>query len=390
MSQTTSSEQIPAVLVGGPPHSGKSVLVYSLSQALRGRGVEHYALRACPDGEGDWSNEALPERVREIRLKGQWTPQWLQRIGQDIQRRHLPLLVDVGGRPTPEQAALFGLCTHAVLLTPDDAAQADWQRLVDKHRLALLADLTSTLEGENRLEAAGPPLRGVLASLQRGGTASGAAFDALLSRIAALFSADGVDYPLRHLASAPAEIELVVDLDRLARTLGWVKEDAKITWLPEHLPALLEYLPAAAPLAIYGRGTTWIQAALALQASPASYYSFDVRLGWVPAQPLPLGDPPPDGPLRFELGALGDAVVVEGRLPQNYIDWSEIDQVVAPSVPPERGVVLSGKLPYWLYTSLARAYRGAPWLAVRQPALGGSVVVHSVDPRWPVGCVLPD
>lgn len=378
------------MLVGGPPHSGKSVLIYSLSQALRGRGVEHYALRACPDGEGDWSNEAPPMLVRQIRIKGQWTPRWLQRIGQDIQRRHLPLLVDVGGRPTPEQAELFALCTHAVLLTPDDASQASWQALVARHRLPLLADLTSTLEGENRLEAAEPVLRGALANLQRGGTASGAAFDALVSRIAARFTADGVDYPRRHLASAPAAIELVVDLERLARTLGWTQEGATIHWLPEHLPALLEYLPAAAPLAIYRRGTAWIQAALAILASPADYYSFDVRLGWVPAQRLPLGNPPPDGPLRFELSALGDAVVVEGCLPEHYIDWSEIDQVVAPPVPPERGVVLSGRLPYWLYTSLARAYRGAPWLAVRQPALGGSVVVYSVDPRWPVGHVLPD
>lgn len=376
------------MLVGGPPHSGKSVLVYSLSQALRGRGVEHYALRACPDGEGDWSNEAPPERVREIRIKGQWTPQWLQRIGQDIQRRHLPLLVDVGGRPTPEQAELFGLCTHAVLLTPDDASQASWQALVARHRLPLLADLTSTLEGENRLEAAEPVLRGALANLQRGGTASGAAFDALVSRIAARFTADGVDYPRRHLTSAPAAIELVVDLERLARTLGWTQEGATIHWLPEHLPALLEYLPAGAPLAIYGRGTAWIQAALALQASPAGYYSFDVRLGWVPAQPLPVGDPSADGPLRFVVSQRDDAICIEGRAAGGYIDWSQIDQVVAPAVPAGRGIVLSGKLPYWLFTSLARAYRGAPWLAVYQPALSGAVVVAPSGARPAVGSVI--
>lgn len=90
------------MLVGGPPHSGKSVLIYSLSQALRARGVEHYALRASTAKETG-SNEAVPERVRQIHIKGQWTPLWLQRIGQDIQRRHLPLLVDVGGRPTPSR-----------------------------------------------------------------------------------------------------------------------------------------------------------------------------------------------------------------------------------------------------------------------------------------------
>jgi CRISPR-associated protein Csx3 len=390
MNHTASSDQIPAVLVGGPPHSGKSVLIYSLSQALRTRQVEHYALRACPDGEGDWSNQAPPGLVREIRIKGQWTPQWLQRIGRDIQRRHLPLLVDVGGRPTAEQAELFGLCTHAVLLTPDDASRAAWQELVGRQRLPVLADLRSTLAGENRLDATEPVLRGVLVDLERGKRASGPAFAALVERIAALFTADGVDYPRRHRANAPAEIELVVDLDRLARTLGWAQEGNEVNWLPEQLPALLEYLPAGAPLAIYGRGTAWIQAALALQASPAGYCSFDVRLGWVPAQLLPVGDPPADGPLRFVVSQRDDAICVEGQAAGGYIDWSQIDQVVAPAVSAGRGIVLSGKLPYWLFTSLARAYRGAPWLAVYQPALSGSVVVHSVDPRWPVGCVLPD
>ena len=57
MADDTYLNQLPAVLIGGPPHSGKSVLIYSLSQALRARGVAHYALRACPDGEGDFSNE---------------------------------------------------------------------------------------------------------------------------------------------------------------------------------------------------------------------------------------------------------------------------------------------------------------------------------------------
>jgi len=45
--------QFPALMIGGPPHSGKSVLAYSLTQALRARQIDHYLLRACPDGEGD-------------------------------------------------------------------------------------------------------------------------------------------------------------------------------------------------------------------------------------------------------------------------------------------------------------------------------------------------
>ncbi len=58
-------ELFPAILVGGPPHSGKSVLTYSLTQALRRRGVDHYVLRAAPDGEGDWANS--PPSLQSLR-----------------------------------------------------------------------------------------------------------------------------------------------------------------------------------------------------------------------------------------------------------------------------------------------------------------------------------
>ncbi|MGC8838612.1 MAG: CRISPR-associated protein Csx3, partial [Anaerolineae bacterium] len=104
-------ELFPAVAIGGPPHAGKSVLAYSLSQALRTREVQHYVLRAYPDGEGDWANEAQQDLVRRIRIKDWGSPRWVDRISQDILNRHLPLIVDIGGRPTPFQEAILDCCT---------------------------------------------------------------------------------------------------------------------------------------------------------------------------------------------------------------------------------------------------------------------------------------
>ncbi len=40
---------LPVVCIGGPPHTGKSVLFHSLTQALHERGVRHLILRG-PDG----------------------------------------------------------------------------------------------------------------------------------------------------------------------------------------------------------------------------------------------------------------------------------------------------------------------------------------------------
>jgi CRISPR-associated protein Csx3 len=387
MSEMIHSDQLPAVLVGGPPHSGKSVLIYSLSQALRARGVEHYALRACPDGEGDWSNEAPSELVREIRLKGPWTPQWVQRISRDIQRRQLPLLVDVGGRPTPEQAEIFVHCTHAVLLTPDDAARDWWRELVAEQRLPVLADLRSVLSGQNHLASDTPVIQGVLAGLERNSQAQGPAFDALVDRLAQLLAVDGADLRRRRLAEAP--VELAIDLDRLARTLAVPLRGEQPIWEPRHVPLLIDYLPAATPLAVYGRGVAWIIAALARLAYPAPFLNFDTRLGWVQARPLHLQDAPVAYPLRFIVDRSQTAFAVTVVAPDHYVDYDEIGEAAAPRAPAGAGVIQSGKLPLWLFASLAITYHSAPWLAVYQPPLGGSVVVHSVDGRWPPGRLLP-
>ncbi len=377
MSEYVSNDRLPAVLVGGPPHSGKSVLIYSLSQALRARGVQHYALRACPDGEGDWSNEAPADLVREIRIKGPWTAQWVERISRDIQRRHLPLLVDVGGRPTPEQAQMFARCTHAVLLTPDDGARAGWLELLSEHRLPILADLRSDLYGVDQLDAEVPAIRGVVAGLERASQAKGPAFEALVERIAALFAADGEALRRSHLEAAPAEI--VLDLDRLARTLGVPLSDAQPHWQPQHVPLLLDYLPAATPLAVYGRAPVWLYATLARLASPAQFASFDVRLGWVEARPLALGETPPNSPVRFSVQTAESACSVTSVIVDQHIDYGGLPEWFAPPVPAGLGVILSGKMPLWLYTSLAFTYHSAPWLAACQPQLDGCVVVYSSE-----------
>jgi CRISPR-associated protein Csx3 len=47
------------IAVGGPPHSGKSVFLAELYRQLLQRQPSGVFLqRACPDGEGMWSNEA--------------------------------------------------------------------------------------------------------------------------------------------------------------------------------------------------------------------------------------------------------------------------------------------------------------------------------------------
>ncbi len=71
---TTSSHitfnSLPAILIGGPPKAGKSVLTYNLTQELRRCEIPHYVFRANPDIEGDWFLKGNLDTVVQIQLQG--------------------------------------------------------------------------------------------------------------------------------------------------------------------------------------------------------------------------------------------------------------------------------------------------------------------------------
>jgi CRISPR-associated protein Csx3 len=386
----------PAILVGGPPHSGKSVLVYSLTQALRTRGVVHYALRACPDGEGDWSNEGDRALVRAIRRKGTFNETFNERVAGYLRARHLPLLVDVGGRPTEDQLVIFGSCTAAVLLVGDrrdepgayERDRGAWLHLLSVAGLRLLADLRSDLGGVNALEADGPIIRGTLAGLERGQTADGPAFRALVDSLATLFAAAGSGAASYHRATAPVGARFI-DLEDRARALGSADE----RWRPAQLPALLAEIAPGEAVALYGRAPNWVYAATALRA--AEVQLFDARYGWMRPPRLPVAG----YPAETEEQAGWDSVIEERAgytslellTGSQYLDPDEPEGLPLPVIAPgKKGLVLSGKIPNWLLMAAARRLAGIqPWLAVYQPPLGGAVVVWSATEERAVGDVLP-
>jgi CRISPR-associated protein Csx3 len=376
-------ERLPAVAIGGPPHSGKSVLAYSLTRALRAREVPHYVIRAYPpDGEGDWFQAGARAFVRHVRVKGARSEAWLPLLIRDVANRHLPLIVDMGGLPTVEQEALLDACTHAVLLTRDAASHDAWAARMTRHGLPLLADLHSDLTGTPAVETAQPVLQGTLTGLERGTMASGPAFAALVDRLAALFLPATEGLRRRHLTWAP--VELAVDLERLAAHF----ELDPHAWPPGALPEVLAYLPRGRPLGLYGRGPNWLYAAVALHAVPAAFYLFDVRLGWVRAPELPTGDPADSGLWRVTSRTQPTSVRWDVRLLDAYLDYRQAPDLRLPAPPADRGLMVSGQLPLWLWAALARAGAVAPWVSVVQPQLCGAVVVRGGAPYAP-GTVVP-
>jgi CRISPR-associated protein Csx3 len=394
----------PAIIIGGPPHSGKSVLSHSVHMELRRRGVVHYLYSASPDGEGRWSYESDQDLVRAIRVKGPYTEAFTTAVVDHLRGRSMPLLVDVGGMISPEQRLIFATATHFVAVTgyPGadqgyEANRAAWLAFAAEQGIELLADLRSVLEGENVLDPADGVIRGTVAGLRRSddgsGNATGPAFEALVDRLEALLAGYGEEAAAAHRASTPHGTWLA-DIEQIAPALGVDPGDPQ-GWRPADLPALLNAVPKGLPLAVYGRGPVWLYTTLALHALPSVCYVYNTRDGWVALPALPTRPTATQTPTSSK--PLFQATLIAGEA-FDRLQMARSAQELSPARPEELalpppgtapGLVLEGSLPAWLYAAAARqmipAYR---WLGVFQPQLNGAAVVWSRDPARAVGSVL--
>jgi CRISPR-associated protein Csx3 len=375
---------LPAVILGGPPHAGKSILFYSLTQALRERGIRHHAIRACPDGEGNWSQESNQETVSRIRHQGQWSDTFVQRIYQDLEHRCLPFLVDMGGRPQRSQLSLFQLCTHSILLVKDEepASTEFWDTLVTEHALEPLARVHSRLEGLDTLDANTPIIEGTITGLvrEKEGRASGVVFDALTERVAALFN-----------SYSPLELERVFFEQAPSELLDLYKVTGTRRWQPEMLLPFLADVPQHSSLSVYGAAPNWVYAALAAYADPQPFYQFDPRLpfGWI--QPLSLRlSTEPCPKMQIAVSSSGDATILSVLIPSKHLEYFQPDPLTCPPIPPEHGLILNGSMPYWLLTALVRLYKqaGVAWIASYQVPLEAAVIVFSRVPTHTPGDLL--
>ena len=366
---------LPAILFGGPPHAGKSVLFYNLAKALRERGIPHYAIRACPDGEGNWFYELDQDKVRLIRVKGEWTSDFVKRMCLDLARRHLPLLVDIGGRPTERERCLFRNCTHTLLLLrADQEDNADsWRHLVKVNGLLPLAELYSARSGISTIDSDGPVIKGTFAGLERGSLVHGRLFDALVERIVLLFTSYTPE-ELEKTKLDMAPVELVANLDTFLH--AWAPQTKR--WKREMIPRLLAELPANTPLAVYGPGPNWLYGALVAHAGQQPFYQFDPRIGWIAPPPLQIGtNTTPE--VQVELHMFEQVTVLSMRIVSDHLDHLQADHLLFPPVSIERGLILDGRFPHWLLTAIVRLYKnaGVAWIACRQIQLEGAVVVTS-------------
>lgn len=394
----TTTNPLPAILIGGAPNAGKSVLTYNLTQALRRRGVPHYVFRANPDGEGDWFLEANQSIVRQVHIQGHWSDAFVQLVCRDLARRPLPLLVDLGGLPTERDTCIFRACTHSLLLLKAQDAEITqhWLHFLTTNGLLPLAELHSQLDGESALITAEPVVTGTITGLRRDAYLSDLShlsdpvFDALVERVSQLFgSYSQEELEQLHQQSAPAE-PLIHLVDQLHVIAPGAHE-----WTTDTLRTLLTDLPTQTALSVYERGPNWVYGALALHAPAHPFYQFDARLGWVTPPHVQFqtnisADTFTQSIVSIKENTTDGTYMLTVHPRHSYLDYLEAEQLVFPVAPPHYGIIISGKLPLWLFTALARLYlqQDVSWIALHYVRTHQAIVIYSQVTAHSVGDVV--
>lgn len=393
---TPASHRAPAVAVVGPANSGKTTLLHLLDRELQGHPDRPmvYVVKGNPDGTGRYLYEAPALRnALKGRVKGSWRRETVESICRWIDncRSTLELvLVDFGGRHSPENDRMLERCSHfLVLARPDPKAPehgdlASWVEVCRRNGLAPVARIESRTEGIPEVRTG---TEGALEAIFRGDA------DA---------PGDRTNTPV-----VTALAEALLALRRRRRSPPYLDLHARGRWHPEDLadlgglaPRLEAVVRGGGPLLLGGAAPAWAYGAAlhrALDLDPECLVlQFDPKLAWNLVEIPAALAPNPSSELGWSLAVRwrrhpegrGLALDVEILTPDRFLPLAsalDLARAPVPNEPPEEPpgtpapLVLYGSLPIWLALTYSRWLRstfpGRP-LAHWDAGTGRAVFVH--------------
>jgi len=165
-----------AIAIIGPPHSGKSVLIHKIRQQIANYidGVflqrNFYILRACPDGEGNWSDEVDSSYVKLLRYKNKFNDSFVNKILDhlsSISQSKKLILVDCGGIIDKYNQMIWNLCTHTIIVSNNNSLISEWRGAAKASNLNILAEIESRLENVSSVKETDTSLKLILGPLDR-------------------------------------------------------------------------------------------------------------------------------------------------------------------------------------------------------------------------------
>lgn len=162
--KTTNELNKLVVVIGGPPHSGKSVFIQALRIKLQQLNPESfsnnfYIIRACPDGEGDWFGEIPESEGKHLKTAGDFTDDFAEQMAiaiENAKKIKNIIIVDVGGRLDKKNNLIFSKCNSGIIVSNNKDSASEWKGAYDLTELKLLARINSVLNGQNELISTNP------------------------------------------------------------------------------------------------------------------------------------------------------------------------------------------------------------------------------------------
>ena len=366
------------VVVMGPPHSGKSVFIEALSQAVDPE-LGMTMLGGCPDGEGLWLQRHYDDpEVKKLRRKGTFTPEFVEHAAESVQGFHGPLaLIDIGGRVSEENHAIAAGATHAIILAGDLSKVAEWRDFADELGIPVVATLHSHYSGNGDIIHTATDERVVASThyLERGtGDKERPSVDAVANMLDATVRGNVAYWQSaaeRKLGNTATELTKPELLGALGR------EEALE---PSDIAGLYELFAGNAAGKTYrftgfDKGRELVALCFAaLENGATKVEDNSMRTGPVEVIRLQQSVDAVSDVATYDVSTYGDDGVLIDVALDGIIAPEEMPAMHIPSVDARR-VVISGRIPHWLRASMAISYaETCDEVAIFTPGEGNMIV----------------
>lgn len=356
------------IILCGPPHSGKSVFIANLIEKLP---TDAYTIiRACPDGEGTWSNNKNQNETSIVRKKGKFTKKFIEDSCKSIDNQtNKIVLVDVGGIMSKENEQIFKHCDSFVVLSSDEKKKKEWLEFGQKQGLECVGCLDSSLEGEEKIYSRNPYLQGRIVGLERGELLEN-------SQVINAITSDIVKKSKYNEKDKKDEKNIdgtIIDDTEFGFELGYGKEILtedgiaikKVRWDEKAVPIIhktigKKVMPGE-QLKINGIRANFALCAICKSAKEKgvkNISAYDIRLKkYVPIKDIPKkkGTKQTEG-LSYKIIKNKENVFMDIDITKEQYSLEDYEKCILPQIEEEKNLYISGRMPLWLLASISNSY----------------------------------
>ena len=398
------------VIICGPPHSGKSVFVANL---VREFPADSYTVvRACPDGEGMWSNNPNQHEVQLVREKGDFTPEFVKEACQKIDNQANPIIiVDVGGRISPENEEIFKHCDSFIVLSNEMFKIDPWVEFGEKTSgLKCIAAIHSILSNENYEEVeedieynnSKGYYEGRILDMSRGSTSTSNVIKKIAEEVLRINRGEvSKDKAQKTESHIPSYNGYVIDNIALAQELDVLTEKVNadgtkistVLWpnqiVPKVYSKIKEKVKTNLPVRINGVRPNFMLASIAKSCKLRGIddvATYDTTLDrFIPIIDIPKkqGIRSCDG-LEYTVIENDENVFLEVKVKENEggvkkFELLDYQNAVLPEIDEYKKLYISGRIPNWLMASIVCSYNSRN-ICTFQPG-NGFICTYSNDER---------